>query len=115
MDEDIKLALNFEGDFHRKLLQHCKRLVEVSRSYMNRFYDQWDANDKTIRGERVPDTADQKARVRGEPAKLTMPFTYAQTQTFIAFMMSLFNQRAKFFEVEDTGTEDNITPETDAE
>ncbi len=82
---------------------------------MNRFYDQWDANDKTIRGERVPDTADQKARVRGEPAKLTMPFTYAQTQTFIAFMMSLFNQRAKFFEVEDTGASDNINPEQDAE
>lgn len=115
MDEDIKLALNFEGDFHRKLLQHCKRLVEVSRSYMNRFYDQWDANDKTLRGERVPDTADQKAQVRGEPMKLTLPFTYAQTQTFIAFMMSLFNQRSQFFEIEDSGTDQDITPEQDAE
>ncbi len=115
MDEDIKKALDFDGDFHRKVLQHCKRLVEVSRSYMTRFYDQWDANDKTIRGERVPDATDQKAKVRGEPMKLTLPFTYAQTQTFIAFMMSLFNQRAKFFEVEDAGDDNTITPEMDAE
>src|SRR5215831_15449412 len=114
MDEDIKKALKTDDDFHRKVLQHCKRLVEMSRSYMNRFYDQWDANDKTIRGERIPDSTDQKAKVRGEPMKMTMPFTYAQTQTFIAFMMSLFGQRAKFYEVEDSGPE-GPTPELDAE
>ena len=72
---------------------------------MNRFYDQWDANDRTIRGERLPDDADRKAHQRQEPVKMTLPFTYAQTQTFIAFMMSLFNQRAKFYEIEDAGDE----------
>jgi hypothetical protein len=115
MDEDIKKALDTEGDFHRKLLQHCKRLVDISRSYMNRYYDQWDSNDKIIRGERVPDSSDAKAAQRGEPTKLTLPFTYAQVQTFIAFMMSLFNQRSKFFEIEDAGDDSTITPETDAE
>ena len=115
MTDDIKDALDTDDDFHRKLLQHCKRLVEVSRSYMNRFYDQWDANDKTIRGERIPDAADQKAKIRQEPMKLVMPFTYAQVQTFIAFMMSLFNQRASFFEVEDSGHGVIPAPESDAE
>jgi hypothetical protein len=115
MTDDIKKALNTDDDFHRKVLQHCKRLVEVSRTYMNRFYDQWDANDKTIRGERIPDAADQKAKIRQEPMKLVMPFTYAQVQTFIAFMMSLFNQRATFYEIEDSGHSDIPKPETDAE
>ncbi len=115
MDEDIKKALKTDTDFHLKLLQHCKRNVDVSRTYMNRFYDQWDANDKTIRGERVPDSADAKAKQRQEPMKLTMPFTYAQVQTFIAFMMSLFNQRSNFYEVEDSGHGDSPKPEKDAE
>jgi hypothetical protein len=114
MDEDVKKALDADGDFHRKLIQHCKRLVEISRTYMNRFYDQWDANDKTIRGERVPDADDAKAKQRNEPMKMTMPFTYAQVQTFIAFMMSLFNQRNKFYEIEDSGL-DGPNPELDAE
>jgi hypothetical protein len=115
LTDDIKKALNTDDDFHRKLLQHGKRLVEVSRTYMNRFYDQWDANDKTIRGERVPDAADQKAKIRQEPMKLVMPFTYAQIQTFIAFMMSLFNQRDNFYEIEDSGHGEIPTPESDAE
>jgi hypothetical protein len=82
---------------------------------MQRFYDQWDANDKVIRGERLPDSSDAKAQKRGEPTKLTLPFTYAQVQTFIAFMMSLFNQRSKFYEIEDAGDDNTLTPETDAE
>src|SRR5215472_12763122 len=115
MTDDIKKALDTDDDFHRKVLQHCKRLVEVSRTYMNRFYDQWDANDKTIRGERIPDAQDQKAKIRQEPMKMVMPFTYAQVQTFIAFMMSLFNQRSTFYEIEDSGQPDTLSPETDAE
>jgi hypothetical protein len=116
MTDDIKKALDTDDDFHRKLLQHCKRLVEVSRTYMNRFYDQWDANDKTIRGERIPDAQDQKAKIRQEPMKMILPFTYAQVQTFIAFMMSLFNQRAMFYEVQKSKRRQNdISPEGDAE
>ena len=116
MTDDIKKALDTDDDFHRKLLQHCKRLVEVSRTYMNRFYDQWDANDKTIRGERIPDAADQKAKIRQEPMKLILPFTYAQVQTFIAFMMSLFNQRAMFYEIQKSKRrQGDISPEGDAE
>jgi hypothetical protein len=114
MDKDISKALNTDTMFHNQLLDHTKRLVDMSRSFMGRFYDQWDANDKTIRGERIPDKADQKAAQRGEPTKMVLPFSYAQCQTFVAFMMSLFNQRANFFEIQDTGL-DGPNPELDAE
>ncbi|HET6887580.1 MAG TPA: hypothetical protein VFH87_06620, partial [Candidatus Udaeobacter sp.] len=114
MDKDIGKALDTDAAFHNQLLQHVKRLADMSRSFMCRFYDQWDANDKTVRGERIPDKADQKAAQRGEPTKLVLPFSYAQCQTFVAFMMSLFNQRATFYEIEDTGL-DGPNPELDAE
>lgn len=114
MDKDIGKALDTDSNFHNQLLQHCKGLVDMSRSWVSRFYDQWDNNDKTIRGERVPDTADAKAAQRGEPTKLVLPFSYAQTQTFTAFMMALFNQRADFYEIQDSGL-DGPNPELDAE
>lgn len=114
MDADISKALDTDTNFHDQLLQHCKKLTDMSRSWMGRFYDQWDNNDKVLRGERVPDQSDAKAAQRGEPTKLVLPFSYAQCQTFVAFMMSLFNQRADFYEIQDSGL-DGPNPELDAE
>jgi hypothetical protein len=114
MNSDISKALNTDTPFHNHLLDHTKRLVDMSRAFMNTFYSGWDANDKTIRGERIPDKSDQKAAQRGEPVKLVLPFSYAQCQTFVAFMMALFNQRSKFFEIEDAGL-DGPVPELDVE
>lgn len=114
MDEKIANALKLDSAFHGAVLQKTKRLVDMSRAFMTRFYDQWDSNDKTIRGERIPDKADLKAAQRDEPIKMVLPFLYAQTQTFIAFMMSLFNQRDVFFEIQDSGL-DGPNPELDAE
>jgi hypothetical protein len=114
MDKDIGKALDTDTAFHGQLLDHSKRLTDMSRSFMCRFYDQWDNNDKTIRGERIPDQADAKAAQRGEPTKLVLPFSYAQCQTFVAYMMSLFNQRADFYEIQDSGL-DGPNPELDAE
>lgn len=114
MDEKITNALKLDSNFHGAVLQKTKRLVDMSRAFMSRFYDQWDSNDKTIRGERIPDKSDIKAQQRDEPIKMVLPFLYAQTQTFIAFMMSLFNQRDVFFEIQDAGL-DGPDPELDAE
>lgn len=112
--ESLKSALKPGSKLHDELLSRCKNLVDMSRNYMSQFYDLWDANDRTIRGERPSDEQDRKAVQRGEPAKISLPFTYAQVHTFIAFFTLLFNQRSMFFEVEDNG-EGDITPEGDAE
>lgn len=115
MDKEISDALKTTDPLHDKLLQHCKRLVEMSRAYMYRFYVVWDQNDQVMRGERRADETDRKAAQRGEPPKLTLPFTYEQVQTFIAYFFMLFTQRDKFFELEGTGAEDEGTPELDME
>ena len=117
MDQQIKEALKADSKFHDNLLQHVKRLVETSRSHMNKYYDLWDRNDAIIRGERVADEQDRKAEKRAEPVKLILPFTYAQVQTFIAFFTLLFNQRSYFYEIEDDEVEAEAapTPERDAQ
>lgn len=117
MDEQIKEALNPDSRFHDNLLQHVKRLTDLSRAHMSKHYDLWDRNDAIIRGERIADEQDRKADKRGEPVKMILPFTYAQVQTFIAFFTLLFNQRSYFYEIEtdEVEVEPAPTPERDAQ
>lgn len=119
MDDKIKAALKTDGKLHSKLLDETKKLVELSRRYMYPLYSLWDANDRILRGDRVADQQDQKAVQRGEPPKMILPFSYAQSQTFIAFNSTLFTQRDKFFEILGADNEDDDSaegsPELDAE
>lgn len=115
MNKEISDALNINDPLHDKLLAHCKRLVEMSRAYMFRFYDLWDVNDSILRGERKADDTDRKAAQRGEPPKIILPFSYAQVQTFIAYFSMLFTQRDVFYEIQGTGPLDEGTPELDME
>jgi hypothetical protein len=89
-------------DFTQKL----KDLVAMSRSEMSKSYDQWDRYDMIYRGERVADTQDKKADVRGEPVKMILPLTFGQVQTFVAFGHQLYNQRDYFYETIASGQED---------
>lgn len=88
-----------QTSFHKQMLQDCITLVDMSRKKMSSYYAQWDKNDEVYQGKRQPDTADQKAQQRGEPVKMIVPITYAQTQTFAAFCFSLFMQRENVFEL----------------
>lgn len=93
--------------FHKALLEHCKSLVEMSRSDMSKYYDKWEKGDLVYRGERYADEEDKKACKQGAPNKIVVPLTYAQVQTFIAFAMGLLQQREHFYELEGTGEEDH--------
>jgi hypothetical protein len=70
------------------------------------FYPIWDKNDMVYRGERRLDEADRKALGRGEPAKVIVPLSYSQVQTFVAFCSMLYTQRDYFYEMEGSGAED---------
>ena len=109
MDDAIKrqLSKQIQGPFHKKLLEHCVGLVTISRNAMSKHYDEWDDADLVYRGQRHKDEEDKKANKQGAPSKIVVPLTYAQVQTFIAFAMSLLQQRDHFFELEGTGEEDH--------
>lgn len=86
--------------------QTLKDLLEMSRSEMAKNYDTWDRYDQIYRGERVADAQDKKANVRGEPAKMILPLSFGQTQTFVAFGYQLYNQRDYYYETIASGQED---------
>lgn len=92
---------------HKRLLDHVKGLVNMSRTHMSNFYDQWDDADMIYRGERAKDEEDKKANAQKAPSKIVVPLTYAQVQTFVAFAMNLLTQREYFYELEGTGEEDH--------
>ena len=86
--------------------QRLKDLLRISRSEMSKNYDQWDRYDEIYRGVRVADAQDKKADTRGEPTKMTLPLTFGQAQTFVAFGHQLYNQREYFYETTASGQED---------
>ena len=109
MDPKIKAELSQKNptQFHAKLLEHCKSLIDMSRSDMSNYYDRWDSAALVYKGERYADDEDKKAAKSGAPTKIVVPLTYAQVQTFVAFAMGLLQQREHFYELEGTGEEDH--------
>lgn len=110
MPDYVKIDLSKETPtpFQNAILDHCRSLVNMSRSKMCKYYNKWDAFDLAYRGERFADKEDKKAREKGEPEKITIPVIYAQAQTFVAFIFSLYFQRERFFEMGGTGEEDEL-------
>lgn len=102
-----ELAKKDQTLFHKKMLEHCKCLIDMSRGDMAEYYEKWDSADLVYRGERYQDEEDKKACKQNAPSKIVVPLTYAQVQTFVAFGMGLLQQREHFFELEGTGEEDH--------
>lgn len=90
------------SDFRTRLSQ----LLKMSRNTMSQYYPIWDRNDRVYRGERMMDDQDKKAVRRNEPAKVFVPLTHTQVQTFVSFATTLLTQREYFYELDGAGTED---------
>jgi hypothetical protein len=109
MDPNFIAEFNTEEttELHKKVLNHCKSLVDMSRRYMRTYHETWDHNDDVYQCRRTVDKDDADAANRKEPVKMVVPLTFAQVQTFIAFCVSLFTQREHVFELVGTGEEDH--------
>lgn len=101
-----------QPEFLQRLLNHCKDLVKGSRDFMSKNYTEWDSRLEVYEAERCPDKQDKAKAKNEEPQKMVVPLTMAQTNTFVAFAMLLFSQRKRFFELEETGAEDQEVRET---
>lgn len=109
MDPRIAQELNQEQHtpFHTEMLNSSKALVDMSRAEMSRYYDRWDKAIQVYKGEMWPDEEDREAKSRKEPMKAVMPIVYSQVNTFVAFCITLYTQREKFFELVPIGAEDH--------
>jgi hypothetical protein len=92
--------------FHEALLNKCVKLVNESRQTMGKNYAKWDERARVYSAEHIEDEEDRRSKEDKEPAKMLIPFSAAQVNTFIAYCFMLFYQRPNFFEFLPTGSED---------
>lgn len=106
--DDFKKKLEkTDSEEHSALLRHVKGLVDISRGDMSKNFSAWDEHDRVFRAKKKVDREDQNAEQLGKPKKVTVPLTYSQIMTFVAFSVQSVTQNRRFFELEPTGTEDN--------
>lgn len=108
MNETVRKILSQEDETKelQEFRQRLQDLVKMSRNTMKNYYDMWDRNDRVYRGERMVDEQDRKALKRNEPAKVYVPLTHTQVQTFVSFATMLLTQRDYFFELGGAEIED---------
>lgn len=95
------------GSWHDELLQWCKEKVNSSRQAMSERYDAWDQAHEAFRSYVAENRDDRAAEKRDEPKRQAIPVAFAQVETFVSFLMTLFLQRERVFELRPTGEEDN--------
>lgn len=108
MNEEVIKVLQQKDETEelRELRYRLQDLVKMSRNVMKNYYPIWDQNDRVYRGERALDEQDRKALKRNEPAKVYVPMTHTQVQTFVSFATMLLTQRDYFYELSGSGIED---------
>jgi hypothetical protein len=104
--EQINKDLQKESsDFQKKVLSTCRAYLFKSGTAMTSLYDKWDTAERLYRGYRLDDKDDVVAKAKGQPPKIIIPVTYAQTQTVISFLMQQFASREYFYEFRPTSWE----------
>ena len=114
MNDKLKAELSKEvpTPMHDQLLHKVQGLLTMSRSSISKHYPDWDSMQKLYDSERDVDREDRKNASTGSPTKIAVPLTYAQVNTFVAFMFMMFHQRERFFELETSGgPEDDVIRE----
>jgi hypothetical protein len=92
--------------WQKNLCEQVRKWMSASANKMSTYHDEWDANSYTYRGWRVADKDDVEAMKDGEPTKIIIPITYAQIQTALSFILSTYQQRKYFLELQGMGAED---------
>lgn len=106
VDRDLRENDITSSEFQKKVLDYVMAFVRTSADEMSKYYANWDNNDFVYRGYRSMDRDDKDSVAKGEPAKIIVPITYAQTQTALSFIFSTFTQKKVLYEMLARGPED---------
>lgn len=90
----------------QELLEEVVGAVNNSRTFIASNFTQWDKSLATYKRKKVTDTADARAKQKGEPAKMVVPLTYAQCNTLVTFLFISLTSKDSVFELSATGNED---------
>lgn len=114
MSKDLisRLKAEEQDEDLQSLLQDCLRDLKRSRSYMSRFYPDWDHALEVYQQQVEDDAKDIRAKKKREPARQVIPLSYAQVNTFATYLTSLYSQNPLLYELEPSGSEDYSLRET---
>lgn len=94
---------------HHRLLQFARRRVDASRRHWQQRHNAWREAELLNNSFRDPDLQDTQTasdtKTQGV-RKIVVPYTYATTQSMLAFLMSVFTQRKPIIPVEGKGPSD---------
>jgi hypothetical protein len=96
----------------QELLEEVVGAVNNSRTFIASNFTQWDKSLATYKRKKSVDTADARAKQKGEPAKMVVPLTYAQCNTLVTFLFISLTSKDSVFELSATGNEDYELRET---
>lgn len=96
----------------QELLEEVVGVVNNSRTFIASNFTQWDKSLATYKRKKATDTADARAKQKGEPAKMVVPLTYAQCNTLVTFLFISLTSKDSVFELSATGNEDFELRET---
>lgn len=96
----------------QELLEEVVGAVNNSRTFIASNFTQWDKSLATYKRKKSVDTADARAKQKGEPAKMVVPLTYAQCNTLVTFLFISLTSKDSVFELSATGNEDFELRET---
>lgn len=111
INTDLRENDNSTSEFQKKVVELCMSWVKVSADEMSKLYDNWDNNDFIYRGYRSVDKEDKDSIKAGEPPKIIVPITFAQTQTALSFLFATFMQKPRLYELLPSGPEDGKSQE----
>lgn len=106
------LELEEHPDNIQELLEEVVGVVNNSRTFIASHFTQWDKSLATYKRKKATDTADARAKQKGEPAKMVVPLTYAQCNTLVTFLFISLTSKDSVFELSATGNEDFELRET---
>lgn len=87
------------SDTHDRLLDFIRKIKRVATDAITDQVDLMRKADSIYHAFRRPDEQDEKSVERGEPVKIVYPVTYAQIQTTLTALMSIYD-RKPFFPLE---------------
>lgn len=106
INNDLREHDSSSSKFQNKILTKLRAYLDASSNEMSQYWDIWESTEAVYRAWRVKDKEDYENEAQNRSAKLIVPVTYAQTQTFISFILSAFNQREYFYELRGRNSED---------
>jgi hypothetical protein len=99
------------SELHRNVLPYAKRRLEYSERFWSQSHEPWRDAERLYRAFREPDESDIKTRRQSLTKgvqKIVVPQTFAQIQSILAWMITVFLQRKPIVPVEGVGPNDAV-------